>query len=321
MSRHHSHISSAVKIIETAVVGEPLAHHLKKFFAADKKFGSKDRKAIASLCYGYYRIGHAFPEKSTAEKIIAAIFLYAHQKNDLLAFAAPELNENAHWPLQKKMALLQLTYADIFPFTNELSEEIDKEKFALSFTEQPSVFLRIRPAKSVKTLEKLTEAKIAFEEISLSCIALQPGTKLDGVIKLNKDAVVQDKNSQHVFDYLQRDGVFLPKDAEVWDCCAASGGKSILLHDMLHGHVRLHVSDVRENILHNLKNRFADAGIKNYSSFIADLESDTPLSEKNTTSLFVMRHARVVVPGHEHLSSCLFLKRNKLKNTQPNKKR
>ena len=59
MSHHHSHLTSAVKVIQTHKKGEPLVHHLKRFFAADKKYGSKDRKQITSLCYNYYRLGAA----------------------------------------------------------------------------------------------------------------------------------------------------------------------------------------------------------------------------------------------------------------------
>ena len=80
LSRHNSHISSAIKVIETAAPGEPLVHHLKKFFAADKKYGSKERKAIASLCYNYYRIGKALPEKMMEEKIIAAVCLFNYER-------------------------------------------------------------------------------------------------------------------------------------------------------------------------------------------------------------------------------------------------
>ena len=75
--------------------------------------------------------------------------------------------------------------------------------------------------------------------------------------------------------------MYLKKDISVWDCCAASGGKSILLHDILHGHERLHVSDVRPGILNNLRNRFKEAGIKNYHSFTANLlEEQSSISEK-----------------------------------------
>lgn len=248
--------------------GEPLQHHLKKFFAADKKFGSKDRKSISSLCYNYYRVANAFKGKPAEEIIISSIFLC----NDEMNLKGQEsLNEKAHLPVNKKLAALNIKATDLFPFNEELSEEINAERFSLSFLQQPLVFIRMRPGKAVKILEALTEAKLPFEEISTSCIAMQPAVKADEILKLNKDAVVQDLSSQQVFAYLQQDKTFLPKDAEVWDCCAASGGKSILLYDLLHHHVHLTVSDIRENILHNLMNRFKDAGIKKYHSFTADI--------------------------------------------------
>ena len=262
--------------------GEPLTHHLKKFFAADKKYGSGDRKTITSLCYSYYRIGKAMAKKTTEEKIINAVFLCNDEKNNLLEESAPELNEKVSQPLQKKLSLRGITAVDIFPFTNELSEKIDAEKFALSFLKQPLLFLRIRPGRAVKLLEKLTEAKAVFREISTSCIAMPPASKLPEAIRVNKDAVIQDLNSQQVFQYLQQDTVFLSKDVSVWDCCAASGGKSILLYDLLHGHAEPDVSDVRENILHNLHNRFKDAGIKKYHAFVTDLTAKvyTPPAKK-----------------------------------------
>jgi 16S rRNA (cytosine967-C5)-methyltransferase len=46
----------------------------------------------------------------------------------------------------------------------------------------------------------------------------------------------------------------------VWDCCAASGGKSILVKDTLNS-IQLTVSDIRQSILNNLQQRFAVAGI------------------------------------------------------------
>jgi 16S rRNA (cytosine967-C5)-methyltransferase len=274
LSRHHSHITTAIKIIKTAKVGEPLVHHLKKSFAANKKFGSKDRKSIASLCYNFYRIGNNLKNKTIEERILAATFLCNNESNVFLAELAPDFNEQIKLPTEKKCALLNINTKHIFPFESKVGEEIDKPVFAYSFLQQPLFFVRLRPHSMVKLLAKLVEEKVVFEEINTSCIALPQGTKVEALFSLNKEVVVQDRNSQQVFNYLQKPEVFLPKVTTVWDCCAASGGKSILLHDILHGHVNLHVSDVRAHMLNNLRIRFKEAGIKKYHAFTADLMKD-----------------------------------------------
>jgi 16S rRNA (cytosine967-C5)-methyltransferase len=62
----------------------------------------------------------------------------------------------------------------------------------------------------------------------------------------------------------------LQSKINVWDCCAASGGKSIMAYD-INPLINLTVTDKRKSILQNLQQRFAKAGIKNYTSFAADL--------------------------------------------------
>jgi len=102
-------------------------------------------------------------------------------------------------------------------------------------------------------------------------LALPNAARIENIIELDKEAVVQDLNSQRTGKFfknleLEASGAEL----KVWDCCAGSGGKSLLLHDIDPG-ATLTVSDIRESILFNLKQRFAKAGIKNYTSFTADL--------------------------------------------------
>jgi 16S rRNA (cytosine967-C5)-methyltransferase len=62
------------------------------------------------------------------------------------------------------------------------------------------------------------------------------------------------------------------KPFSAWDCCAASGGKSILLVDRFPS-VILTATDIRESILINLRKRLSEAGIRNYSAFTADITS------------------------------------------------
>ena len=83
------------------------------------------------------------------------------------------------------------------------------------------------------------------------------------------------RNQQQVFNFLKQPGFFNTAienhSLAVWDCCAASGGKSILLTDILKQKIELTVSDIRETILKNLHQRFKSAGIINYESFVTDL--------------------------------------------------
>ncbi len=270
MNYFHSHIQSAISIINTAKNDEPFHFQLKKYFAANKKFGSRDRKIIGSFCYQYFRLGLGLDGKTTEEKILAAIFLCASEKTALLETLAPLYNEKISLSIQEKYADLNLTAKDIFPFYNEISDELDKEKFIESFYLQPSLFLRLRPNKAEIVMQKLTTANISFTQIEKDCLALQNSTAVEKILNINSEAIIQDYNSQKVFDYLKTNNPFGEKKVTVWDCCAASGGKSILLYDILQKNIDIIATDNRASILNNLRNRFKEAGIKKYNAFVAD---------------------------------------------------
>ncbi len=287
MSHFHSHITSAIKIIETAKQGEPLMHHLKRSFASNKKFGSKDRKSIASLCYNYYRLGNALKNKTIEERIIAATFVCTDTSNKFLEALAPALCEQTHLSIYEKCVLQEINPKHIFPFLEELGADIDFDNFAYSFLKQPLFFLRIRVGKKEIVYEKLKNANIVFEVIADNCIALPQTTKIDEILILNKEVVVQDYNSQGVFNYIQNENNILPKLHKVWDCCAASGGKSILIYDILKGNIDLKVSDIRPAILNNLKARFKDAGIKNYHTSLVDMSKSESISVKKKYDIII----------------------------------
>ena len=269
--RYHSYLNSAKKIID-AYRGEiPLAVFLKKYFNTNKKYGGRDRKYIAGLCYNFYRLGKAIPQLPVEEKIIVATFLCEQQSSDFVAFHKPEWNELISSPLAEKLAIAGFTVADIFPFADELSAGIDAEAFGYSFFQQPHLFLRIRPGHKESVLKKLEDAAIVFELLHDDCLALASATKIDTVLEIDKEVIVQDYNSQQVLHYLEHEEPVLPKPVSTWDCCAASGGKSILAYDKLKARIVLTVSDIRESILANLEKRFETAGITNYRSFITDL--------------------------------------------------
>jgi 16S rRNA (cytosine967-C5)-methyltransferase len=219
------------------------------------------------------------------ERMITGLFLCSGSKSEMLLLANPDWNEKAELPIHEKLQMLHLKANDLFPCVDELSEEIDVETFCNSHFTQPDLFVRIRPGNKETVLQKLASAGMGYQMIHDDCIVLPNHTRLDDVLMLNKEAVVQDYSSQQAasfLDYARKELQTLrlrsgsPRHSAlpvfVWDCCAASGGKSIMTKDVM-GDVELTVSDVRESILVNLKKRFAEAGIKNYKSFVADLSS------------------------------------------------
>lgn len=268
--RYHSYLNTAIKIIESYKGDIPFAIFIKKYFSANKKLGAKDRKQVSALCYNYFRLGKALPQLPVDEKIIVSVFLCNRHTNEFLQFHKPEWNQKISVPLEVKLETANIDITKVFPFNYELSTGIDFESFNKSFFYQPGLFLRIRPGNKDEAIKKLQEAGLEFELLPGNCIALANAINIDSLFKVDKEVVVQDCNSQKVLDILKDDKI-QTGNLLVWDCCAASGGKSILVYDILLGKIKLTVSDIRESILANLKKRFEKAGIKKYQSFIADL--------------------------------------------------
>lgn len=282
MSRFHSYISSSIKIIETYKGEGPFALHLKKHFAENKKYGSTDRKTIGKICYRYFRAACLFSGSSMEDKILNGFFLCEETSSPLLKTLRPALDGKVGDPFEEKCVFLKVEPEKAFPFRNELSEAAREKLFYNSFFYQPSLFLRIRPGKNKVVQDKLATAGISFLEKVKNCIELKNSIAVDTIIHLNKEAVVQDASSQEVFDYLNESPIVQSGNkVSAWDCCAASGGKSILLYDKLNRNVQLTVSDIRENILVNCKKRLSQAGINIYKSFIADLTKENSIKDED----------------------------------------
>jgi len=152
---------------------------------------------------------------------------------------------------------------------------------------QPDLFLRIRPGRKEYVIQKLSAASIQYDLIDDTCLRLASAQDLSDVLKNDRDVVVQDLSSQKVFDYFKSTSLSKDVPLYVWDGCAASGGKSILLTDILKSPLKITVSDVRPSILHNLKERFRHAGIPLYNMFTADLAIASPLKEIDLFDLVI----------------------------------
>ena len=284
------YLRSATAIIQQYDGVIPLAAFLKQYFKANPKFGSKDRRYISQLCYCYYRTGYAFPPILPEERIKASLFLCEPVPGGWDLLFTREWLEPWNGNINKKWDLIKVMIpgtdpGKLFPWTDALSDGIDARAFANAHLVQPDLFLRIRPGTEKAVLQKLDKEGIAYERIGETCLAVSNSTKIDTILAIDQEVVVQDLSSQRVAEFLPPEINNGPQ-VNVWDCCAASGGKSLLLYDHIKN-IRLTVSDVRPSIIRNLKQRFEQAGIRNYDSFIADLANGEFKTQKQKFNLIV----------------------------------
>lgn len=248
----------------------PLHRFLFIYFKQNKKMGSSDRRWSSRYIYSFFRLGKALIKEQQVIRLAAADFLCNTTPSLVVETHLPAMAAQMELPVKAKLELIQQTFADfkltdVFSFHQNLSAEVEKEDFFESFFTQPDLFLRITAGHLKPLLEALKAHDIPAQALTETTLALPNGTKLENVFPSQKFYQVQDLSSQ-------KTGMFFePKTWDYWwDCCAASGGKSLLLHD-LEPSVQLLVSDVRENSLNNLDDRFQEAGIKKYQKKVLDL--------------------------------------------------
>ena len=248
----------------------PLHRFLFSYFKQHKQMGSSDRRWATRYIYSFFRLGKALIQEPQIIRLAIADFLC----NDTLSLVTetelPLLKDYITNPVKEKLDLVKRDFPafqlmDVFPFQEELSGEIEQQEFYISFFTQPDLFIRVKADYLAQLKKKLNEEDITAEAIGATALALPNGTKLERLVPDQKHYQVQDLSSQAT------GGLFEPQQWDYWwDCCAASGGKSLLLHS-LEPTVQLLVSDVRENSLHNLEERFRDAGLKKYQKKVLDL--------------------------------------------------
>lgn len=272
--RFQSYIITAIKLINAYKGEMPLAAWLKNYFSQNKKHGSTDRRQIAHLCYCYYRLGNALEHLQAEERLPIAYFLCNEQaghyhflyNEDWLQHWDADVNARVAF-VAKSMEGFAIQ--EVFKTNAFVGGLTDINHFIGSHFTQPDLFLRIRPGNDKKALETLGKNNIPFVQVNDICLALPNNTKVDSLLKLNSEVVVQDYSSQQIATMLQVVKGKLQAPYKIWDCCAASGGKSILAKDILHN-IELTVTDIRSSIIVNLRKRFEEAGIKKYQSFVSD---------------------------------------------------
>ncbi|WP_379089391.1 RsmB/NOP family class I SAM-dependent RNA methyltransferase [Pedobacter sp. UC225_65] len=248
----------------------PLHRHLVGYFKQHKQMGSSDRRWATRYIYSFFRLGKALSKLDNLKRLAIADFLCNETPSLVVAEYLPALAEKINLPVQEKIELIKSAYPafkleDVFAFNVPLSESINAEDFYRSSFIQPDLFIRVKETHIQAVINQLQANNVMVKEVSDTTLALPNGTKLEQVINDPRLYQIQDFSSQKTGNY------FEPNKYDYWwDCCAASGGKSLLLHD-LEPKIELLVSDVRENSLLNLQERFQLAGIKKYHQKVMDL--------------------------------------------------
>jgi 16S rRNA (cytosine967-C5)-methyltransferase len=247
-----------------------LSKFLPGFFRQNKQMGSTDRRVASRLVYNYFRLGNALPNLPQEDRLMVAEFLCNTQTNSFLQHFKPEWAACVSFTLDDKLDMVKAIYPDfklydVYPWHKHLSAGIDQEAFLKAFFIQPDLFIRVRKGFEQQVKNTLNKADIAFKDEGNNCLTLPNGTKLETLFPNQHWFEVQDYSSQQTAQY------FRPQKWENWwDACAASGGKSLLLHEQ-QPDLKLVVSDIRENILANLDERFRQAGLLKYQKKILDL--------------------------------------------------
>ncbi|MDB5030156.1 RsmB/NOP family class I SAM-dependent RNA methyltransferase [Mucilaginibacter sp.] len=248
----------------------PLSKFLPGFYRQNKQMGSSDRRLANRLMYNYFRLGKALWNTPTEDRLMVAEFLCNTQTNSFLQHFKPDWAACIGFTIEEKIELILKNHPDfkledVFPWSNQLSPDIDKTAFLKSFFVQPDLFIHVHNGYDHLVKTELIKAGIVFKDEGNGCLALPNGTRLETIFVNQHWFEVQDYSSQQTADY------FKPNKWDAWwDACAASGGKSLLLYE-LEPNIKLVVSDIRESILANLDERFRSAGLLKYQKKQLDL--------------------------------------------------
>lgn len=268
--RVEHHVSAFEQALSSYDGVLPLHRHLFAYFKQHKQMGSSDRRWASRYIYSFFRLGKALSKLEVLQRLAIADFLCHDTLSLITASYLPDFEKLIAISLDEKIELVKKTYpafklAEVFPFDLVLSDGINAEEFYKSFFIQPDLFIRVKETHIQAVINQLQSNNVQFREVSAVTLALPNGTKLEQVINDSRLYQIQDFSSQKTGSY------FEPNKYDYWwDCCAASGGKSLLLHS-LEPNIELLVSDIRENSLNNLQERFELAGIKKYHLKVIDL--------------------------------------------------
>ncbi len=278
MEKIHSYIYTSLQLVEDYQGDVPFSIYLKNHFRQHKKFGSRDRRWIKNICFAWFRSGGLFSDFNTMNRMLCSFYLIQTESdpraNDIILSGGDVYKDiNFELSIPQKLDWIDANIGKVnrenrIPLSMDYTSALSVEEYLSGLWLQPKVWLRVRSQKMEQVQNILIKEGIIFQKHDElpNALQLEQGVSLEKLNFVEKGfAEVQDLSSQKTMELIPA------KSGERWyDACAASGGKSLMLMDAVEG-VQLTVSDNRESILVNLKERFRRNGIRNYTSFVTDL--------------------------------------------------
>lgn len=239
MRYFRSRYSSALQLLRGYAYPEPFHIAAKNFFKGNKKFGSKDRKAIAEICYMYLRCGKAM-ESCSLEKGLLLSSLYL------------DFDRVADWNKVADEAGIDFSLPEHFFDSGNVSDFVAKAlNNEISYFPKGCLmqdFEHYDDADNVRFRPKNWAKDHTDDEVRHLGIVGVKELKLNET--LPDTLQVQDLSSQYICDKIE-----LNEGDKIWDVCSGSGGKSLNLSSR--GIGEFYLSDVRPSIIQNAKSRFA----------------------------------------------------------------
>ncbi len=246
------HVDFALICLDKHEKGKPFHPTLHRYFKENKQFGSRDRKRIKNLCYDWFRLGYSLQGLTKREQVFLAFLIVEETIPEwlLLGFERFVLPPSwLTWGIDKRLDFIEKALdwssTSLFPVMGSLSDEVDRAQFVQHQLTQSLVWVRCKNENEFDAVKKKLPEAIVKENQALGVVAGHY-IEANGVAK---QVEIQDYSSQKVYGDLSLDQV-----QSVWDCCCASGGKSLLLLDRLKA-INVYGSDNRKSILSNFISR------------------------------------------------------------------
>jgi 16S rRNA (cytosine967-C5)-methyltransferase len=230
------------EIIDNFSFNEPFHIYLKKKFQQNKNWGSKDRKNYRNICYTILRNYPLLKDLNIENRIqtfqnIADGDLKFNAFDELAAYIDPSIN----------------------------SEEVNQ-----SFNHIAPVFFM--PYSKPEFLERLDLSKLigyVGQIIETDSFIFDGSSNLDQFVT-EKLGYIQDYSSTAAIKRISK----YCNDAVVWDACCASGGKSLSVLKFSKPK-RHYCSDIRPEIIKNLKTRFELSPYELPETFVLDAHNSS----------------------------------------------